>query len=214
MAMKTDDLINAIAEDASASLPSVGTRTVVALAIGGAVAVALFTYSLGVRPDIASALQTWRFDAKLVTTLLCFLAALWATLRLARPDTDQRHGLAALLLPLLALAIAIGWELMASPAGTWITRAVGSNSRLCVTSILIMSIAPLAALLVALRAGAPRSPALAGAAAGLLAGGLAATLYAIHCPDDSPLFVALWYMPAVALITLGGAFIGHRVLRW
>src|SRR5262245_11749236 len=212
--MKTDDLIDAIAEDAAARLPSLGARMAVALAVGGAASVALFAYSLGVRSDIASAMQAWRFDAKLATTLMCFVTALWATARLARPETAQRQALATLLLPLLGLALAIGWELVASPAGTWYARAVGSNSRLCVASILAMSTAPLAALLVALRAGAPQSPGLAGAAAGLLAGGLAATLYAIHCPDDSPLFVALWYLPVVILVTLAGAIIGHRALRW
>jgi hypothetical protein len=65
-----------------------------------------------------------------------------------------------------------------------------------------------------MRAGAPRSPGIAGAAAGLLAGSLAATLYALHCFDDSPLFVAFWYVPAIALVMLGGAAAGSRALRW
>jgi hypothetical protein len=212
--MKTDDLINAIAEDANARLPSLSARMTVALAVGGAASLALFAYELGVRPDIISAMQAWRFDAKLATTLLCFATALWATVHLARPDAGQRQALATLLLPLLGLALAIGWELAVTPAGTWYARAIGSNSRLCVASILAMSAAPLAALLVALRTGAPQSPGLAGAAAGLLAGGLAATLYAVHCPDDSPLFVALWYLPVVILVTLAGAGIGYRALRW
>jgi hypothetical protein len=211
--MKTGDLIKAIAEDAAASMPSVGARMAAALAIGGAISLALFFYDLGVRPDFANALQTWRFDAKLLTTLLCFAAALWASPQLARPDADRRAVLAALAFPMVALAFGISWELLASPAHTWSTRAIGSNSRVCVTYIFAMSIAPLVALLVALRAGAPRSPAMAGAAAGLLAGGVAATLYAIHCPDDSPLFVGLWYAPVVALITIASAAVGHRLLR-
>jgi hypothetical protein len=70
------------------------------------------------------------------------------------------------------------------------------------------------ALLVALRAGAPQSPAMAGAVAGLLAGSLAALLYAIHCFDDSPLFVARWYLPAIAVVVLAGAAAGARALRW
>jgi hypothetical protein len=212
--MKTDELIKVIAEDAAASLPSVGARMATALAIGGTLAAALFVHLLGVRPDIANALHTWRFDAKLAVTLLCLFAALRAAARLTRPDIDWRSTLAALSFPLLALALAVAWELATSPAHTWSIRAIGSNSRLCVTSIIAMSVAPLAALLMALRAGAPRSPATAGAAAGLLAGGLAASLYAIHCPDDSPLFVALWYAPVVILIALAGAVIGHRALRW
>jgi hypothetical protein len=213
--MKTDDLINAIAQDAAARLPSLPARLAAALAVGGLLALTLFAYDLGVRPDIASALQTWRFDAKLAVTVLCFAAALWAAARLVRPDADPRKALAAaLLVPLLALVVAVGWELAVTPAPDWVARAVGSNSRLCVTSIIVLSIAPLAALLVAARAGAPGSPAMAGAAAGLLAGALAATLYAVHCPDDSPLFVLLWYMPTVALVAAAGAVAGHRLLRW
>jgi hypothetical protein len=212
--MKTDDLIKAIAADAAANMSSVGMRMAAALAIGGSIALALFVLTLGVRPDVLYALRTWRFDIKLAIALLTFVGALWATTRLTRPDADQHLALAALFLPLLALAIATAWELMLSPVATWSTRAIGTNSRLCVASIIAMSIAPLAALLIALRAGAPRSPGIAGAAAGLVASGLAATLYATHCPDDSPMFVTLWYVPAVLSITLMGAAIGRRVLRW
>jgi hypothetical protein len=53
-----------------------------------------------------------------------------------------------------------------------------------------------------------------GAVAGLLTGALAATLYATHCPDDSPLFVALWYVPGMALVTLAGAAAGNGMRRW
>ena len=51
-------------------------------------------------------------------------------------------------------------------------------------------------------------PALAGAIAGMLSAGLAATLYASHCTDDSPLFVATWYTIATALVTAIGALAG------
>ncbi|NJO33150.1 MAG: DUF1109 family protein, partial [Rhodospirillales bacterium] len=54
----------------------------------------------------------------------------------------------------------------------------------------------------------------AGAVAGLLASGLSAALYATHCPDDSPLFVAVWYTLAVGAVVVVGALAGRRVLRW
>jgi hypothetical protein len=212
--MKTDDLIKAIAEDGAASARPMSLRVLAALGIGGLLAAALFAQALGVRPDIGSAMQTWRFAGKVVIALSCIAIALWATGQLSRPDAEPRAALAAFSLPMLLLGLAIGVELASSSAGTWSARAMGSNSRLCLVSITVLSVAPLAALLVALRAGAPRSPAMAGAAAGLLAGGLAAVLYAIHCPDDSPLFVALWYVPAVALVVLAGAAAGSRALRW
>jgi hypothetical protein len=58
------------------------------------------------------------------------------------------------------------------------------------------------------------SPAVAGAAAGLLAGALGAAVYATHCMDDSPLFVAIWYTPAIGLMTLVGLLVGRTMLRW
>jgi len=212
--MNTDHLIAAIAADGAATPPSIARRIAAALGIGGLIALVLFAQGLGVRPDIAVALQTWRFVVKVAIVLTSFTAALWATAHLARPDADQRQALAVLSLPLLMLAVAIGGELALSPASTWSAWAIGSNSRVCLFYIGLMAVAPLAALLAALRAGAPRSPALAGAVAGLLAGSLAASLYAIHCTDDSPLFVALWYPPPILLATLAGAVAGYRLLRW
>jgi hypothetical protein len=212
--MKTDELITIIAQDARAPRPSLKVRAATALAVGGLVATMLFAKLLGLRPDIAGALQTWRFDAKLAIVLLCFATALWITARLRRPDANLGAATLALAPPLLALAVAVGCELSSTAADTWIIRAVGTNSRLCLAAITGLAIAPLGALLVGLRAAAPRSPTMAGAAAGLLAGGFAAVLYATHCPDDSPLFVLVWYLPAIALVALAGATAGNRVLRW
>ena len=64
------------------------------------------------------------------------------------------------------------------------------------------------------RRGAPASPTLAGAAAGFLAAACGATLYAFHCFDDSPLFVATWYLLAAIPVVVIGAVAGSRLLRW
>ncbi|MFM9815988.1 NrsF family protein, partial [Streptomyces scabiei] len=61
---------------------------------------------------------------------------------------------------------------------------------------------------------APTRPGSAGAVCGLAASGIAATFYAANCPDDSPLFVATWYPPAVAIVVLAGWAAGRRWLRW
>jgi hypothetical protein len=94
------------------------------------------------------------------------------------------------------------------------TRLVGSNSRVCMTAIPLMSLPLLAAALFGLRHGAPTRPVITGAVAGLLSAGLAATLYASHCTDDSPLFVATWYTIATALVSAIGALAGSKVLRF
>ena len=77
-----------------------------------------------------------------------------------------------------------------------------------------MSIAPLAALIFALREGAPAHPAWTGALAGAAAAGVAATIYATNCTDDSPLFVASWYPLATLIVVAAGALAGRRFLAW
>jgi hypothetical protein len=69
-------------------------------------------------------------------------------------------------------------------------------------------------MLAILRRGAPASPLLAGAAAGLLAAASGSALYAFHCFDDSPLFVVTWYSLAAIPVVLAGAFAGRRLLHW
>jgi hypothetical protein len=70
------------------------------------------------------------------------------------------------------------------------------------------------AFFAALRNAAPANPGLAGAIAGLASAGIAATLYASHCVDDSPLFVMTWYSLAIGVVTLIGYFAGRRWLAW
>ena len=55
---------------------------------------------------------------------------------------------------------------------------------------------------------------MSGAMAGLLAGGITAALYTIHCPEDSLLYIAAWHVPAVVLLAGLGALLGNRYLRW
>jgi hypothetical protein len=135
-------------------------------------------------------------------------------LRLVRPGAQTRARAIALLAAPVLLLAAVAAELTLVPRGQWMTVLVGSNSLLCLSAIPVLSLPLLTGALYALREGAPTRPALAGAVAGLLASGLAASLYAVHCFDDSPLFVATWYSLAIVLVTLIGASVGRRVLRW
>ena len=118
------------------------------------------------------------------------------------------------MIPVGLLAAGISSEMMMPQRLPMMTRLVGQNSRVCMSAIPAMSLPLLAAALIALRHGAPTRPALAGAIAGLLSAGIAATFYASHCTDDSPLFVVTWYTIATALVTAVGALAGSRVLRF
>lgn len=210
--MKTEDLIAALAADSAEPARPLLPRILMMLAAGIAVSIALFFVLLEIRPDILEAVQTWRFDLKMAIVALSAVLSTLACLELARPTATPKATVFALLASLLALAVVI--ELIVSPADTWEARMVGSNGLYCMTFIPILSIAPLAALVVALRNGAPSSPTWAGAMAGLASATIAATLYAVHCDDDSPLFVAVWYSMAGAIVIGAGALAGRICLRW
>src|SRR5690606_4786627 len=147
----------------------------------------------GPRPDFAAAAQTPRFLLKFVITLALAVAALVQFGALACPDARPGPCIALLAVAPAILLAAILVEFATIAPGDWAKRLIGTNSMVCLTLIPLIGIGPLAVFLAALRQGAPTRPTLAGAACGLLAGGLAATLYAAHCFDDSPFFVATWY---------------------
>jgi len=214
--MRTDELINALVED-HASQPRrtpVERRLASAIIAGFAISAAVFLMSFGIRPDIVSALGTWRFDMKFTDAVVLGIAATSVVLQLSRPTTRVRPATQALAVPALLLLAGLVYELVTVPASGWPALAMGMNGMMCLADIIFLSIFPLGAILYALRQGAPMSPAVTGAAAGLLAGALGAALYAMHCMDDSPLFVASWYTLAIGLMALVGLLVGQYVLRW
>lgn len=211
--MKTATLIEALVADRATRGRPMARAIAGALALGGLASLALFLVVLGVRADIAEALMTWRFDFKVVLVVLALGLAFSLCLALTRPVTSGRAGWRVLPLAILAAA-AVAVELAALPGSAWAARLVGSNAAICLTAIPALALAPLASLLWILRSGAPASPALAGAAAGLLAWTAGASLYAFHCFDDSPLFVVTWYGLAAVPVVALGALVGRWLLRW
>jgi hypothetical protein len=211
--MRTTDLIAALASDKTV-LPPPGRSLARGLVPGVLIAMALFAIMARFRPDLMHALGTLRFNAKLVLNLLLALAAGGLLLRAVRPGARSGAWQAAIWLVPVLLGVAVILELLALPREQWQRALVGHNSFWCLTMIPLMGAAPLAFGIMALRSSAPSRPALAGALAGLLAAGIAGLLYATHCPDDSPLFVAVWYSIAATLLALVGAMLGKRLLSW
>jgi hypothetical protein len=212
--METDQLIRTLAADNAHRAPPVGSVLALALLAGAAVSAAMFLAMLGVRPDVMTAMHNPFFDLKFVVTLALAISAIAVSLHLSRPEALLRGWAWLLLIPAGLLVAGIGSEMMLPQRLPMMTRLIGTNSKACMAAIPLLSLPLLAAALIGLRHGAPARPAVAGAIAGLLSAGLAATLYASHCTDDSPLFVATWYTIATALVTAIGALAGSRVLRF
>jgi hypothetical protein len=212
--MDTDQLIRTLAADNPHRARPVGFVLALVLLAAAPVSLLMFFTELGVRPDVMTAMHNPFFDLKFAVTLALASAAIIAGLHLSRPEASL-HGFGWLFaIPVGLLAAGIGVEMMMPQRLSMTARLVGDNSKICMTAIPLMSAPLLVASLIGLRHGAPTRPAIAGAVAGMMSAGLAATLYASHCTDDSPLFVATWYTISTALVTAVGALIGSKVLRF
>lgn len=211
--MDTNQLVRTLAADHGWTARRVGAVLVPALALALACSMAMFAFGLHVRPDVRLAMSNPFFILKFVVTLTLAAASLLLAMRLVRPGAPIRYLPWLLALPVALLAAGIVMDLALPQTSNWATRLIGSNSRVCLTAIPLLSGPLLIAALAGLRHGATTRPMLTGAVAGLVAGGLAATLYASHCTDDSPLFVATWYTIAVGFVALVGALAGRWVLK-
>ena len=212
--MKTENLITALVADGASIRSPIALTVAMAVASGFALSAVVFFWQLGWRPDIGEVRGSLRFLFKFVVTAALLVPAAILVARLARPDTAPGLWRWALLIAPLLLVAGSTADLITSPPNIWTTKLIGRNAAACVTLILLLSIAPLGALLFALSEGAPSEPGLTGAIAGFVSGALAASLYALHCTDDSPLFVATWYTIAIGTMALVGWLLGKSLLRW
>ena len=71
---------------------------------------------------------------------------------------------------------------------------LGGTWNACPLNIAVLSLPVFVAALWAMKGLAPTRPALAGAAAGLLAGAVGAVVYTLHCPELAAPFLGTWYV--------------------
>ena len=213
--MTTDDLIATLAADTT-PVPrfAVGRRLAIGIAAGAAVSLLFVAVTLGFRPDLWLAMHGGRFWMKWGYTLSLSVAACFAVLRLARPDPGSLKRLWWIVVPVAALAVTGIGELRDTPRSGWLAMWLGQSWRVCPWLVLTMAMPVFIGLLWSFRRLAPTRLRAAGAAAGLAAGAVAATVYCLHCPEVSALFVLTWYSLGILLAAGVGAVLGPRLLRW
>lgn len=214
--MKTDELIALLATGAGPVEPEFATRRFsMALGWGVAATVLAMAIMLGVRPDLGKAVSEPMLWLKLGFPLIIALAMYHAASVLSRPGTRLGRTPALTLAAVLAMVwiMAVITLLNAAP-GSRSTLVFGDTWLFCLVSIPLLSIPVFVAAIWAMKGLAPTRPALAGAAAGLLAGSISAAIYALHCPELAPPFIATWYVLGMAVPTLVGVVLGPRLLRW
>lgn len=211
--MRTSELIEALAAADSAPVrPVAPARRLVPAVLGGALAsLIVLVLWLGFQPLAQSAQTSW-FWMKAGYGAAAAAAGLALALPLSRPG--GRPGAAGY--GLAAAAVAVIWLMAMHRAmdgggrGLWL----GHTWMVCPWRILALAAPIWLAAVLAMRRLAPTRLALAGASAGLLAGGLSVIVYGLYCQESAAPFVAVWYSLGMAASVVAGALLGPRLLRW
>ena len=211
----TDELIDRLTRGLTpVSRGVVMRRLVLVLAASTAFALVGMALWLGFRPDMWQALATRMFWMKLAYTLAFGVLGVWSIEQLSRPGGSAARRLVWLPVPLGLMALMAGVQLATAPAEAWPHLMMGASAAVCPWRIALTATPVFAALIWALRGLAPTRPRLAGAVAGLTAGGVGAAVYALHCPEVAAPFVMLWYSVGMLAPCVLGALVGPRLLRW
>lgn len=213
--MNSEDLIASLAQD----LPPVprhalGRRLGLGMLAGGVVTFAAVGGWLGFRPDLMLAMHGFTFWLKSAYTVSLAVCATAAASRLARPDGRAGGWLWLMALPVLGLALIAVMELAATPSAQWLAMWLGASWTICSRNVFVLALPIFAGLLWSYRRLAPTQLALAGTTAGMAAGAWGATLYCLHCPESSALFVLTWYTLGMLGAAMVGRVLGPRLLRW
>ena len=213
--MNTDELITILVSDAHAvETNAVQRRFALALGWGAFGATLLMAILLGVRPDIAEAALLPMFWIKLAFPAAVLAGALLASVRLSQPGVQLGRVPAVIAAPVLAVWLLSAIALFNAAPAERHQLAFGETWSFSPLTIAALSVPLFGASLWAMKGLAPTRPVLAAAATGLLAGAGGALIYALHCPEMAPPFVAVWYVLGMSIPAAVGAVIGPWVLRW
>jgi hypothetical protein len=209
--VKTEDLIHVLAKDEQRAriwpFPFVLGCGVLASAL-------VFLMVFDVRSDIQTGSAQFATAGKLCFTLLIGAAALVGLQRSGVPAASKpRWWVLPVALGVFAIA-SLGLDTQFHGLRGGMDRLIGVHPERCVWLVILMAAVPLAGFLLFLRSAATTRPAWAGALAGLAAAAIGASLYALGCTNDSPLFVLTWYSLAASILMATGAGIGRIMLRW
>ena len=215
--MKTENLIRMLATNAE-PVKSRSAAAAYAPALGagalGSLAVMLFGLDLGFRTDLQQAIQLPMFWVKLTLPLATALLALAVVARLSRPGTPVGRWPMLLPMPSLLIWVLAALSLLNVTSDSRPSLILGSSWAECAYYIAIISLPSFGAAIWAIKQMAPIRLAASGAAAGMLAGGIGATVYAFHCSEMEPAFLAIWYVLGMLIPGAAGAAMGRWLLRW
>ncbi len=215
--MNTDRLIDMLSAELEAvNSGRLGKTLTLAIVTGGAIAFALMLVTVGPRPDLQSTAHLEWVAVKLLFALSVIGTGALLLNKSMRPGLEDATNWTMVLFPFLA-ALAVAFAVLLGQPQAWrelLRGATTVSSVRCLVLIMSFAAIPLAAVIYALRQGAPTRLKLCGGIAGIVAGGIGAAAYAFNCASDTIPFIAIWYSAAIIICAAIGSQVGPRVLRW
>jgi hypothetical protein len=214
--MKTDQLIKMLATEPRGLTPVLPwSRLAFGLIAGLAASALLMVLWLGVNEDLIEDMSVPMFWVKVSFGLALAATTFAVVKRLARPGVRLSTP-AELFARVIVLALWIfGFVFwLNTPSLERPEVVMGQSWSQCPYNIAALSLPIFVATFWALRHFAPTQLMRAGGIAGVFSGAAAAFIYALHCTEYSPTFVALWYSLGIAIPGVIGMVLGRWLLRW
>jgi hypothetical protein len=215
--MRTDELI-AILAGATTPTPRgrARQRLLLACAVGllGAALLVFGSHILPAKHDFSTVILTAPFWMKPAYAAWLAVGAFMLVDAMGRPGAKPDAGRLVAAAAFAAIAGLAAVNLVLTAPEHRMQAIMGSSWWFCPIAIVISAIPALIAVMIALRNMAPTQLVRAGLAAGLLAGGVGASVYALWCRETTAAFVAVWYTIGIVACGGVGALLGPLVLRW
>jgi len=219
-AKQDQDQIEALVAELKPVNP-INTNLLMGLGLGGLLAfVAYVLIFYQARSELGHNLVKTLFDQPMVWLKpLYFLAlgvlGLSAIGLLSRPHGTIKGGLLIGFLTLFGLMFLAGGFVLVIQGPHELGRQISQPFLMSVSTIFGGGVVFLLALrFFWLKRTASQWPQALGALSGLTSACLVSAAYAIHCPQDSPIYLSLFYMGPVLALSLLGAYLGRKDLGW
>ncbi len=211
MSLNTNDLIAILSQSAPPRKPISLILVLLVLCVASA---SVTLVLLGARADLDEALTLPGF---LLKTLLLSAAAIIAGLAVRRGATPlpRLRGLIPLVSGFaLLLGGAILFEWTTTSATHILAKFPTPNFAICLLFVLLYGSMGTICLTGVMRLYAPADPKTAATVIGLAAATAGAMGYSLHCPFDSPTFVAVAYGLSILLVVLIARRFATAFIRW
>lgn len=215
--MTIDDLVATLSHNdprPAGLAPTIAVSLAVILAL--VVVLTISTAWFVLRPDLTAGLVIHNniFLFKLIFTSGIVASALPIVRNLSIPGRRTRWSTVLAAAPFGLVAALALRELSRLPSNEWLRHVDHGSWVECLWQIPALAIPAFVILVLAVRQLAPTYLSRTGACIGLLAGGIGAVGYTLHCHDNAIALVAASYSAAIFEMALLGALLGPRLLRW